>query len=409
MNIFRLILLSMPIVFATACDRIGKADVQQERPATRPTSRPTSRMSGTEVSLTPSEQAEVGIEVETATMVGQPEVLESPGKITLTDTGNWRIGVLTSGRVEKVDVGLGDFVREGQILARMHSHDVHDVRAAYQTSRTDLSRAQAAAALAQINYGRAERLYSLKAGSLAEVERARQELANTEAAVRDQQIGLEKERIHLEGNLGVPADPGPEAGETEADLIPIRAAGSGYILTKNVTPGTVVDATKDLFIIGDLRRLWMIASVNEANLAKVRVGQSAVVRTNAFPSVSFKGKVTNLSPELDPVTRVMRVRIELENPEVRLRPEMLATAQIVVGPSRPVLLVPSDAIQQINDSDVVFVRRSEDRFEVRPVHAGDTFNGRVVLLEGVKPGDVIVRRGSFLLKSQLLKSSIESQ
>ena len=153
----------------------------------------------------------------------------------------------------------------------------------------------------------------------------------------------------------------------------------------------------------------MIASVNEANLAKVRVGQSAVVRTNAFPSVSFKGKVTNLSPELDPVTRVMRVRIELENPEVRLRPEMLATAQIVVGPSRPVLLVPSDAIQQINDSDVVFVRRSEDRFEVRPVHAGDTFNGRVVLLEGVKPGDVIVRRGSFLLKSQLLKSSIESQ
>ena len=409
MNIFRLILLSMPIVFATACDRIGKADVQQERPATRPTSRPTSRMSGTEVSLTPSEQAEVGIEVETATMVGQPEVLESPGKITLTDTGNWRIGVLTSGRVEKVDVGLGDFVREGQILARMHSHDVHDVRAAYQTSRTDLSRAQAAAALAQINYERAERLYSLKAGSLAEVERARQELANTEAAVRDQQIELEKERIHLEGNLGVPADPGPEAGETEADLIPIRAAGSGYILTKNVTPGTVVDATKDLFIIGDLRRLWMIASVNQANIAKVRVGQGAFVRTNAFPSVSFKGKVTNLSPELDPVTRVMRARIELENPEVRLRPEMLATAQIVVGPSRPVLLVPSDAIQQINDSDVVFVRRSEDRFEVRPVHAGDTFNGRVVLLEGVKPGDVIVRRGSFLLKSQLLKSSIESQ
>ena len=405
MNTFRLILLSAPIVFANGCDRIGKADVQQERPATRPTS----RMSGTEVSLTPSEQAEVGIEVETATMVDQPEVLESPGKITLTDTGSWRIGVLTSGRVEKVDVSLGDLVREGQILARMHSHDVHDVRAAYQTSRTDLSRAQAAAALAQLNYERAQRLYSLKAGSLGEVERARQELANAEAAVRDEQIELEKERIHLEGNLGVAADPGPETGETEADLIPIRAAGSGYILTKNVTPGTVVDATKDLFIIGDLRRLWMIASVNEGNIRKLRVGQGAVVRTNAFPAESFKGKVTNLSPELDPVTRVMRVRIELENPEIRLRPEMLASAQIVVGPSKPVLLVSSDAIQQINDSDVVFVRRSEDRFELQPVHSGDTFNGRVVLLEGVKPGDAVVTHGSFLLKSQLLKSSIEGQ
>src|SRR5712671_5360612 len=174
----------------------------------------------------------------------------------------------------------------------MHSHDVHDVRAAYQTSRTNLSRAQAAAALAQVNFERAQRLYSLKAGSLGEVERARQELANAEAAVRDEQIELEKERVHLEGNLGVAADPGPEAGETETDLIPIRAAGSGYVLTKNVTPGTVVDATKDLFVIGDLRRLWMIASVGEGNIRKVGVGQSAVVRTNAFPGESFRGKVT---------------------------------------------------------------------------------------------------------------------
>jgi cobalt-zinc-cadmium efflux system membrane fusion protein len=220
---------------------------------------------------------------------------------------------------------------------------------------------------------------------------------------------LEKERIHLEGNLGVAADPAPEVGEDEADLIPIRAAGSGYILTKNVTPGTVVDATKDLFIIGNLNRLWMIASVNEANIHKLHVGQAAMIKTNAFPADSFKGKVTNLSPELDPVTRVMRVRIELENAVLKLRPEMLATAQIAIGPARSVLVVPGDAIQQINDSDVVFVRKSEDHFEVRPVRAGERFNGRVVLLEGVKPGDAIVSHGSFLLKSQLLKSSIESQ
>ena len=185
--------------------------------------------------------------------------------------------------------------------------------------------------------------------------------------------------------------------------------GSGYILTKNVTPGTVVDPTKDLFVIGDLRRLWMMASVNEANIRKLRVGQVGMVQTNAFPSDSFTGKVANLSPELDPVTRVMRVRIELSNPSMKLRPEMLANVRIAVGPSRSVLLVPSGAIQQINDSDVVFVRISEQRFEARPVHLGEMFNGRVVLLEGVKSGDAIVTRGSFLLKSQLLKSSIESQ
>ena len=395
-------ILVVAVLASPACDRIGKADVQQQAPAPE-------RKNAAEVTLTPAEQAEGGVEVESVAMTDQLEVLEAPGRITLADSGSWRIGVLTSGRVEKVYVNAGDFVREGQILARMHSHDVHDARAAYQTSRTDLSRAQAAAALAKTNYERAQRLYALKAGSLGEVERARQELANADASVRDEQIELDKERIHLEGNLGVAADPGPEVGEDEADLIPIRAAGNGYVLTKNVTPGTLVDATKDLFVIGELQRLWMIASVNEMNIRKLRVGQTAIVRTNAFPGDSFNGKVTNLSPELDPVTRVMRARIELQNASLKLRPEMLATAQIAVGPLRSVLLVPVDAIQQINDSDVVFLRTAEDRFELRPVHSGETFNGRVALLEGVKPGDAIVTHGSFLLKSQLLKSSIEGQ
>jgi len=395
-------IIVVAVLASPACDRIGKADVQQQAAAPE-------RKNAGEVTLTPAEQAEGGVEVESVAMTDQLEVLEAPGRITLADSGSWRIGVLTSGRVEKVYVNAGDFVREGQILARMHSHDVHDARAAYQTSRTDLSRAQAAAALAKTNYERAQRLYALKAGSLGEVERARQELANADASVRDEQIELDKERIHLEGNLGVAADTGPEVGEDEADLIPIRAAGSGYVLTKNVTPGTVVDATKDLFVIGELQRLWMIASVNEMNIRKLRVGQTAIVRTNAFPGDSFNGKVTNLSPELDPVTRVMRARIELQNASLKLRPEMLATAQIAVGPLRSVLLVPVDAIQQINDSDVVFLRTAEDRFELRPVHSGETFNGRVALLEGVKPGDAIVTHGSFLLKSQLLKSSIEGQ
>jgi membrane fusion protein, heavy metal efflux system len=402
MRRFIFILLPALLALDNGCERTGKAGVQQEKTTAE-------KKPGSEIVMTPAEQAESGIEIEVAGMVNQPETLDAPGRITLTDTGTWRIGVLTTGRIEKVYVNLGDAVREGQTLARLHSHDVHDARASYQISRSDLSRAEAAAALARTTYERAQRLYSLKAGSLADVERTRQELANAQAAVHDEQIELEKERIHLEGNLGVPADPGPETGETDADLIPVRAAGSGYILAKNVSTGTVVDATKDLFVIGDLRRLWMIASVNEANVAKVRVGQEATVKANAFPSESFKGRVTNLSPELDPVTRVLRVRIDLENPRIHIRPEMLGTARIVVGGSRPVLLLPDDAIQQVNDSDVVFIRTGVDRFKVQPVRAGDRFNGHAALLDGVKAGDAVVVRGSFLLKSQLLKSSIQDQ
>jgi cobalt-zinc-cadmium efflux system membrane fusion protein len=369
---------------------------------------PKQKKQPTEVVL-PAQQAEGVIGVEILASSNEPELLQAPGKISLADQSSWRIGVLTSGRVEKVYVNLGDIVQEGQLLAGIHSHDVHEARAAYQTARSDLSRAETAAALAQKNYERAERLYSLKAGSLGEVDRARQEQANAQAAVRNEQIELEKERVHLEGNLGVAADPGPEIPEDKADLVPVRAAGSGYVLSKNVTPGTVVDPTKDLFVIGDLKRVWMIASVGEANIGKLRAGQVATVRTTAYPSDRFEGRVTNLGPELDPVTRVMRVRIALENPALKLRPEMLATAEIRVGGSRSLLLVPADAVQQINDQDVVFIQKSENRFQLRPVRLGDMFNERVVILEGVQAGDAVVTRGSFILKSQLLKSSLESE
>jgi cobalt-zinc-cadmium efflux system membrane fusion protein len=176
---------------------------------------------------------------------------------------------------------------------------------------------------------------------------------------------------------------------------------------KNVTPGTVVDPSKDVFVIGDLRHLWMLASVNDANISKMRVGLRASVTAKAFPAESFAGRVTNLAPQLDPLTRAMAVRIELDNRALKLRPEMLATAQIEAGVARPVILIPFDSVQQIGDQDVVFVRISEDHFSVRAVHTGPSMNGRVSVLEGLKPGDVIVVRGSFVLKSQLLKASIE--
>jgi membrane fusion protein, heavy metal efflux system len=395
------IFVLMCILWLTACDRANQTAAASQEKAAQHTS--------DEVSLPVSEQSAAMFQVETLAASNEPELLRAPGRITLADNGSWRVGVLTSGRVERVYVNSGDFVHKEQVLAGMHSHDVHEARAAYQTSRSDLSRAEAAAALAQKNYDRTQRLYSLKAASLEEVERSRQELVNTQATVRDEQIDVEKERVHLKDTLGIPPDPGAEYRGDDADLIPIRAPGAGYVLAKNVSAGTVVDPTKDVFVIGDLKRLWMIASINETNISRLRAGQRATVTVNAFPDEHFTGKVTNLGQELDPVTRVMRVRIELENPSIKLRPEMLATAEIAVGGSRPLLLLPSEAVQQINGQDVVFVRKSADRFEMRPVRTGETVGGRFAVLEGVKAGDAVVIRGSFLLKSQLLKSSMESE
>jgi len=141
----------------------------------------------------------------------------------------------------------------------------------------------------------------------------------------------------------------------------------------------------------------------------LRVGQRAEVSLAGMPEDRFAGKIANLGQELDEATRVMQVRIVLDNSSGRLKPEMLANANIPVGTRKPQLLVPADALQQINDQDVVFVRTAPDRFAIRAVKAGATADGKTPILEGLQPGEQVVVSGSFVLKSQLLKATVESE
>ncbi len=124
----------------------------------------------------------------------------------------------------------------------------------------------------------------------------------------------------------------------------------------------------------------------------------------------MQGKITNLGQQFDPDTRVMQVRIEVANTE---RPLAAGNAgqRGVSGrrgkaDSTP---FPADAVQQVNGQDVVFVRTAPDRFAVRPVRVGETADGNTPVLEGIKPGEQVAVRGSFILKSQLLKATLESE
>src|ERR1700676_4064537 len=362
-----------------------------------------------EIVLPPSEQDAGTIRVQAAVLSEEPDTLRVAGRIVLADDRTWRVGVLTEGRVEIVYAGLGDYVKKGQVLARMHSRELHEARAQYETSQSELNRLQAAAALAQRNYDRMQTLLTLKAASIQQTEQARQDLLNAQIALHDGQIAVNRDRIHLEDNLGVSADLPSDKHDENADLIPILAPGSGYILDKKVTPGTTVQPSTDTFLIGELSQVWMLASVRQENLADLRVGQSATVTLPGIPGDRFEGKITNLGQELHQRTRAMKVRIVLNNPKMKLKPEMLANAEIPVGKVKPTLLLPSDAIQQIDGQDVVFVRTAADRFAIRPVRVGETSEGRTPVFEGLRTGELIVIRGSFVLKSQLLKSSMEGQ
>ena len=349
------------------------------------------------------------IQTQTITQSDVPGVLRVAGRIALADDKTWRVGVRADGLVMEVYAGLGDFVKKGQVLARYHADEVREARAEYRKSLAELARAQSGEALAQRNYDRAQTLLSLKAGSVQQVEEARQDLLAAQTMVRSAQIEVDRGEDQLSDDLKVPADPPPGTPAEIADEVPILAPASGYVLEKYITPGRTVQPTTDTYLIGDLSQVWMLASVRQENLGELRVGQSATVTLPGVPGQRFAGKIANLGQQFDETTRVMQVRIVLDNPGNRLKPEMLASAEIPVGGRKPELLVPSDAIQQIENQDVIFVQTALGHFAIRPVRIGQEADGKTPILEGLKSGEQIVVQGSFTLKGQLLKSTMESE
>lgn len=361
--------------------------------------------SSDEVTLSSPAQVEQKIEVAPVELGSAVVTQRAKGHIALPDNATWRVGVLAEGRVEKVYFNLGDSVQKGQVLARMHSHDVHEVRAAYANALVERARLQSAESLAQRNYERSQRLYALKAESVSQVETAKQELVNAQSATREADNDVHRELSHMEEILGIMPEPAANAPE-DGDLIPIKAPADGRILQKNVTPGSTISSSTDAFVIGNLSRLWMLASVDAATLSKLHLGQTATVTLPDAPDVTYTGTITNLGQEFDPLTRLMQVRIEIRNPDHRLRPEMLASAEFETGAGIPAVLVAQEAIQQVNGQDVVFVRVATDRFRVQAVQTGENMLGNVRILQGLKPGEQVITHGSFIAKSQLLKSSI---
>lgn len=388
------VVLMIALAAATGCNR----EAQPARDSAPTVAR-------TEVVLSAAAQKEGQIETQPAKTSDEPDVLRVPGRIALAENRSWRVGVRTDGLVVAVMAEAGDYVRKGQVLARYHADEVRDSRALYRAAQADLARAQSNAALAQRNVTRAETLLDLKAASQVQVEQAQQDLVVAQTAVSNAEVEVGRLKDLLEDDLRVPADPKP--GDETADQVPIIAPASGYILEKNVTLGKAIDTMDDTFVIGDLSQVWMLASMRQDQLGPLHMGQSVRVTVAGVAGQQFEGKISNLGQELDPSTRTMAVRIALSNSGNVLRPGMLATAEVPGSARKMTVFVASDAVQQVDGQDVVFVRVAPDRFAVRAVEVAQTSNGQTPILQGLKGDEQVVVRGSFVLKSQLLRAALD--
>ena len=359
------------------------------------------------VTLDEAGQRSAGIRVEPAVERAMPEVIRANARITNDEERTWRVGAITDGRVVKVLAAAGDSVREGQPLARLHSHEIHDSRAQYRNAVSELQRAKSAVAYAVKVRDRARRLLDLKAASQQEVDHAESDVRNAEAAQTNAENEVARHRSHLEEFLGIPAE--DDGHDDEHDLIPVRAPASGTVLVRNVTQGSVVTPSNDLFVISDLRGLWAIAEVNEEHLRKLRPGIPARITVQAWSHEPFAGRIAKLGESLDPQTRTVKVRVAVPNAAGRLKPEMYATAEIDVGASRQAIFVSADATQEIRGETVVFVRAAPDKFEARHVETGGVIGRSLEIVRGLRPGELVAVSGAFVLKSEYLKSSLSGE
>ncbi|MEQ1947754.1 MAG: efflux RND transporter periplasmic adaptor subunit [Bryobacteraceae bacterium] len=359
------------------------------------------------VVMSPEVQKESRVETIVLSAKPLPEVVRSTARLTNDENRTWRVGSIAEGRIMTIYANVGDVVKSDQILARMHSHDIHESRAEFMKAMAELARRKGLVDYNTKVRDRAKRLYDLKAGSLEQLERTETDLRNAETDVKNAEVEVERSRSHITEVLGLELDAEGHAPSDEEDLIPVRAPAAGVILTRNVTPGTVVTPSTDQFLISDLGRLWAIAELNEEYLGKLRVGMPVRVFVQAYGTEPFNGRIGKIGDVLDPATRTVKVRVELTNVKGRLKPEMYATTEIELGSSAPVITVPAEAVQEIRGQSSVFVKVAPDRFEVRPVQTANSLAHHDVEISGsIKPGEEVVTNAAFIMKSEFMKASL---
>jgi cobalt-zinc-cadmium efflux system membrane fusion protein len=351
------------------------------------------------------------------------EAVTAHGELTYDQTRVARVSSPVAGRAWRVDRAVGQVVKKGEVLALIDSLEVGKARAEFlqalaqaglrERTVASLSRASEKGAVADATLRQARAALQEAQIRLAGAEQA---LANFGLPVRGDDLkGLStaeaRRRVTFLG-LPEPAVKGLDARTATANLVPLLAPLDGVVVTREVVAGEVVDAAKPLFVLADTRRMWLTLGVAQEDARHVRVGQTVRFRSAALDG-EVTGPVSWISTAVDPRTRTVKVRADLANPTGLVRANTFGTGRIVLREEPEAIFVPREAVQWEGDCHVVFVR---DRnyltkgapkvFHTRTVRPGASDGGNTEIIAGVLPGEVVVARGSGVLRSELLKNNL---
>jgi len=297
-----------------------------------------------------------------------------------------RIGSPLMGRMQSIEVREGEDVQQGQLLALLNSPGLSEGQLQFLKA---MSRRQVSRRAVE----RANVLLDAAVIGSAELQRREAELdeANAEIAAASDQLLL----------LGMPEDAIRKLEQTRAlnSVARVVATMDGTVLARKATLGQMVQAADTMFEVADLSSVWMVADVPEEVAGGLVRGQTVEAEVPALPNRKFRGVLSYVGATVDPATRTIRVRMEVPNPDRKLKPEMLATV-VLHGPAARKAVVPSTAVVREDNLEHLFVQVDDGTFALRPVVLGAEQNGTRVLIEGVRPNERIVLEGAFHLNNE---------
>lgn len=358
------------------------------------------------VKITAADQSKAGIQVAPVEVRTMPQLLTVTGQVMMDEQHTSHLGTIADGRITSVYVLPGAVVKRGTVLAELHSHMVHETVGALVQAFAAVDRQKSAVAVAQQAVERYSHLYSIQASSLEEKQHAEQMLAQARQDLVDAQANVHMEREHLSELLQIEPETLTPTNLYDRELIPIRSPIDGVVVARNVTVGQVVSTGFEAFAVSNLSTVWVMAAVNETDISLVHNGAPVDVVTQAYANTAFPAHVAMVGDTLDPQTRTIPVRVSVQNPGVKLRPGMFASAHIDGPRTRTALFIPEDALQDVNGNQVVFVTQDGSTFKVQVVKLGTRSQGKAEVMEGLKPGDHLVVNGAFMVKGELLKGTV---
>lgn len=312
-----------------------------------------------------------------------PRVLRLTGNVAFNGFLTTPVITQVSGPVSRLVVSPGQHVTKGQPMLYVSSPDYSQLRANYLKARD-------AHSLAHKNYVRSQDLYEHHA--IAERDLQAAESAEIQAQA-DLQAAEQSLKI-----LGIP-QPETLVEHPLSPEVPLIAPLAGEAVERLCSPGQVIQAgATQCFTISNMKTVWVLANVYEAQLAYVHVGDPVSIKTDSYPDV-FHGRISYIGAALDPTSRTLQARIDTANPDGKLKKDMYVTTTVVAGKIKNALLVPDSAVlRDAENEPFVYVEVGQDQFARRQVQLDGSVEGKTQIVSGLKPGDRVVGAGSLFLQ-----------